>query len=303
MSDSREVSSGHFAQLPSGQKLHYARAGEAGRPLAIFLHGFPQAWFAWEEQLALSAQTHFCVAPDLRGFNLSDKPADLKSYRIDRLVQDVVELIALLGYDKAELIAHDWGGAVAWSVAIARPDKLNHLMILNAPHPIPFARALAHDPAQQAASQYMLELRAPDAEQRLLANDCAGLLDKFRAGDAQWLSEALADRYRQAWRQPGALTGALAYYRASPLMPPTSQAPGAAGLSLNPADFIVTVPTTVIWGMQDTALLPVLLEGLNDLVPSLTQHKIEQASHWLVHEQPAIVAAHIAEFLEQSING
>lgn len=303
MSDINSVSSGHFAQLPSGQKLHYAKAGEAGRPLAIFLHGFPQAWFAWEDQLALSGQTHFCVAPDLRGFNLSDKPTELKAYRIDRLVQDVVELIEVLGYDKAELIAHDWGGAVAWSVAIARPDKLNHLMILNAPHPVPFANALANDPAQQAASQYMLELRAPDAEQAMLANDCAVLLDKFRAGNAHWLTDAVADRYRQAWQQPGAMTGALAYYRASPLMPPTADKAGATGFTLNPADFMVNVPTTVIWGMQDVALLPVLLEGIEDLVPNLTLQTVEQASHWLLHEQPAIVAAAIAKFLEQSNDG
>jgi len=296
------VSSGHYAQLPSGQKLHYAKAGELGRPLALFLHGFPQAWFAWEDQLAPAASTHFCVAPDLRGFNLSDKPAGLKAYRIDRLVQDVIELIDVLGYETADLIAHDWGGAVAWSVAIARPDKLNNLMILNAPHPVPFANALAHDPAQQAASQYMLELRAPDAEQKMLANDCAALLDKFRAGNSQWLTDSLADRYRKAWREPGAMTGALAYYRASPLMPPTDQATGASGLSLDPAEFTVKVPTTVVWGMQDVALLPVLLEGLEELVPDLRLHRLEQASHWLVHEQPASVAAEIAHFLEQSVN-
>ena len=291
------VTSGHFATLPSGQKLHYAKAGDTSRPLAIFLHGFPQAWFAWEAQLPLSAKTHFCVAPDLRGFNLSDKPSDLKAYRIDRLVNDVVELIDALGYETAELIAHDWGGAVAWSTAIARPDKLGHLMILNAPHPIPFARALAHDAAQQAASQYMLELRAPDAEQKMLANDCDVLLDKFRAGDALWLNESVAQRYRDAWRQPGAMTGMLAYYRASPLMPPTDSAPGAAGLRLDPADFKVTVPTTVIWGMQDVALLPILLEGLEDLVPDLTLRTVDNASHWLVHEQPDIVAAEIETFL------
>ncbi|MFK7963567.1 MAG: alpha/beta fold hydrolase [Burkholderiaceae bacterium] len=291
------VTSGHFATLASGQTLHYAQAGDKSRPLAIFLHGFPQAWFAWEAQLALSAQTHFCVAPDLRGFNLSDKPSDLKAYRIDRLVNDVVELIDALGYKTAELIAHDWGGAVAWSVAIARPDKLEHLMILNAPHPIPFAKALAHDAAQQAASQYMLELRSSDAEQKMLANDCDVLLNKFRAGDAHWLSDAVAQRYRDAWRQPGAMTGMLAYYRASPLMPPTDAASGAAGLKLNPADFMVTVPTTVIWGMQDVALLPVLLDGLEELVPDLTLRTVDNASHWLVHERPDVVAAEIETFL------
>ncbi len=134
----------------------------------------------------------------------------------------------------------------------------------------------------------------------MLANECAVLLDKFRAGNAHWLSDEVAQRYREAWRQPGAMTGMLAYYRASPLMPPTDAQAGAAGLTLNPADFKVNVPTTVLWGMQDVALLPILLDGLEDLVPDLTIRTVENASHWLVHEQPEVVADEIRTFLGQS---
>ncbi len=298
MNHPARVQPGNFVTLASGQRLHYAQAGEPGAPLVIFLHGFPQAWFAWEDQLALSGQTHFCIAPDMRGFNLSDKPDGLQAYRIEPLVNDVVELIASLGYQQADLIAHDWGGAVAWSVAISRPDVLNRLMILNAPHPVPFARALASDQAQQQASQYMLTLRAPDAEGRLLANNCAGLLRFFRSPQDQWLTAEVADRYRAMWTQPGSLTGALSYYRASPLIPPSQGHRGAAALDLNPADFAVSVPTTVVWGLADSALLPVLLEGLADLVSDLKLTTVEQASHWLIHEQPGRVAREIAQFLD-----
>ncbi|MGH1358247.1 MAG: alpha/beta fold hydrolase [Burkholderiaceae bacterium] len=292
------VEAGNHITLPSGQRLHYAQAGTPGSPLVIFLHGFPQAWFAWEAQMALSGATHFCVAPDMRGFNLSGKPGDLKDYRIDRLVNDIVQLIESLGYAQADLIAHDWGGAVAWSVAIARPDVLKKLMILNAPHPVTFARALASDAGQQKASQYMLALRKPDAENRLLADNCAALLRHFKSPRDRWLTPAVADRYRAAWTEPGSLTGALAYYRASPLMPPTPEHPGAAGLSLDPSDFKVTVPTTVLWGLDDSALLPVLLEGLDELVDQFQLIELAQASHWLVHEQPDQVAAHIEKFLK-----
>lgn len=292
------VQPGQFARLASGQQLHYAQAGEPGAPLVVFLHGFPQAWFAWEEQMALSGQTHYCVAPDMRGFNLSDKPAGLEAYRIDRLVNDIVELIHSLGYSQAALVAHDWGGAVAWSVAIARPDVLNKLMILNAPHPVPFARALAHDRAQQQASQYMLALRAPQAESRLLADNCAALLRFFRSPHDQWLTAELADKYRAMWTIPGSLTGALSYYRASPLVPPSPGHPGAGSLSLEPADFFVKVPTTVVWGLGDSALLPVLLDGLDEVVETLKVVTVEQASHWLIHEFPERVAREIAQFLE-----
>ena len=305
-SDSRPaatVQDGQFITLASGQRLHYASAGDRAQPLAIFLHGFPQAWFAWEEQLALSGAQQFCVAPDLRGFNLSDKPTNIKDYRIDRLVNDIAELITGLGYEQADLIAHDWGGAVAWSTAIARPELIRKLMILNAPHPVPFARALATNADQQAASQYMLDLRAPEAEAQLLADDCAALLAKFRSERDQWLTPAVADRYREAWQQPGAMTGALAYYRASPLVPPTDAHPGAAALTLDPAQFMVKVPTTVLWGMQDRALRPVLMEGLDALVPQLSVETIDDASHWLLHEQPERVAQSIARFLAGESNG
>ncbi len=292
------VQDGQMIRLASGISLHYASAGQPGAPLVVFLHGFPQAWFAWETLLPLAASRHYCVAPDMRGFNRSDRPAAVADYRIDRLVRDMVELVHGLGYQDALFVAHDWGGAVAFSTAIAHPTLMRRLMILNAPHPVPFAAGLARDPAQQRASAYMNDLRAPDCESRLLADDCEALLSKFRSSPGDWLTPELAARYREAWRQPGALTGALNYYRASPLYPPIGDDPGAAALTLDPAAFIVRVPTTVVWGMDDTALLPTLLDGLDEWIPDLTIVRIPGASHWLIDERPDAIATQLLRFLE-----
>lgn len=291
------VQAGRYLQLASGITLHYASCGEKGKPLVVFLHGFPEAWFAWEAMLPLGAAHCFCVAPDLRGFNLSDKPAQVSDYRIDKLIGDMENLVHGLGYEQAIFVAHDWGGAVAFSTAIAKPALVRRLMVLNAPHPIPFARGLKSDPAQQAASAYMNALRAPGSEAELLADDCAALLAKFAGANDRWLTPTVAQRYRDAWRQPGAMTGSVNYYRASPLYPPTGDDRGAAAITLVPGDFRVTVPTTVVWGMDDRALLPSLLDGLSSLIPSLQIIRIEGASHWLIHEQPETVAGHVRRFL------
>ncbi len=291
------VVSGQYASLASGLKMHYASAGERGRPLVIFLHGFPQAWFAWEALLPRHAHTHYCVAPDMRGFNLSDKPKAIADYRIDRLTRDMVEFVAALGYEQAIFVAHDWGGAVAYSTAIASPTLMTRLMIINAPHPVPFARALASDAAQQRASAYMNRLRMPGVEESLLADDCAALLKMFRSPNDGWLTPAVAARYQAAWQQPGALTGALNYYRASPLYPPIGDDAGAAGISLVASEFVVKVPTTILWGLADSALLPVLLDGLDSLIPDLCFVRMPGASHWLIHEQPDAVNAEIDRFI------
>ena len=294
------IIAGQFARLRSGITLHYASAGQRGRPLLLFLHGFPEFWFAWRDMLPRFAHDHYVVAPDMRGYNLSDKPASVAAYRIDSLVDDVHGLIEALGYDAADLVAHDWGGAVAFAAVLSRPESFRRLMVLNAPHPVLFARALAHDARQQAASAYMLALREPAADESLMADDCEPLLSMFRvAGKDAWLTAEVADAYRAAWRTPGGIRGMLNYYRASPLMPPSPGAPGAAGVRLDPARFVVRVPTTVVWGQQDNMLLPVLLDGLAAMVPGHTLVRVTEATHWLVHEKPERVAAEISAFLER----
>lgn len=150
-----------FADLPNGTRLHYASAGRRGAPLMLFVHGFPEFWYAWEAQLAAFGDTHFAVAPDMRGYNLSSKPAEVDAYRPKPLVQDLEQFIAALGYDSAIVVAHDWGGAICWNLAIQHPERVARLVIVNSPHPWVFANALLSDPAQQAASAYMNWLRQP----------------------------------------------------------------------------------------------------------------------------------------------
>src|SRR5271170_5297295 len=209
----------------NGVRLHYVSQGKG--PLIIFLHGFPEFWYEWKAQLPEFAKDHRAVAPDMRGYNLSEKPAGVEHYQMKDLVEDVRALAEHLGYKKFVLVGHDWGGGVAWSFAIAHPEYLEKLVIINCPHPAILARELAGNPAQQKASQYMLLFRSAQAEQILSANNYAALVngvlgDGLKAGV---FTEADKQAYIQAWSQPGALTGGLNYYRAANLGPP---APGAA---------------------------------------------------------------------------
>jgi pimeloyl-ACP methyl ester carboxylesterase len=292
------IRTGRFVEVQPGLRLHCAEVGAPGAPLMLFLHGFPEFWYAWKEVLPAFAGRWHAVAPDLRGFNLSSKPEEVEAYRADRLVADVEGLIRALGHEQAVVVGHDWGGAAAWSLAIGRPERVSKLVILNAPHPVPFARQLAEGPAQQAASAYMNWLRKPGAEDALMRDDFA-LFDRFFVGvsPAPWFDAATRTAYHAAWGQPGAVRGGLNYYRASPLYPPLGDDPGAGRLRLDPKDFAVRVPTLVIWGERDPALLPALLDGLETLVPELTVQRLPECSHWLVHEQPQRIAALIHGFV------
>jgi len=292
------VVAGRFAEVQPGVRLHYASCGDASKPLMLMLHGFPEFWGAWRHVMPAFADAFHVVAPDLRGYNLSDKPAEVADYRPGKLIADVAGLVRALGHERCVLVAHDWGGAIAWSVAIAHPEIVERLVILNAPHPVPFAKALASDPAQIQASQYMNWLRRPGSE-ALLAEDGFRRLEGFflKLGGQAWFDETTREAYHAAWSQPGALTGGVNWYRASPLHPATESEQGAARLVLDPQAFVVRMPTLVIWGDGDTALLPVLLEGLDALVPELRIVRLPEATHWLVHEQPARVVSEIRAFL------
>ena len=295
----------HFFAPVNGIRLHCVAEGAADAPLMLFVHGFPEFWYAWKGQLKEFGRDHRAVAFDLRGHNLSDKPEGVEAYRVKPLLQDLKQLIEHLQAGKVDkscvLVAHDWGGAIAWTFAAAYPQYVKKLVIINAPHTVPFAHALAHDPVQQEASHYMLLLRHAKAERVLEANDYERLLKMFsRTADGHCaLSDEEIPLYREAWAQPGALTCALNLYRASPLYPPTAEDPGAASLTLDPAALTVRVPTLVIWGEADTALGTVLLDGLDELVPDLRIRRIPEGSHWVIHEQPQQVSAAIREFLTE----
>lgn len=277
-------------------------AGPMGAPLLLFLHGFPEAAFVWDGLMAHFAERYRCVAPNLRGYPGSYAPIDVAAYRANVVLGDLTGLIESQGGQAAAVIAHDWGGALAWALAATAPQALERLVILNAPHPGAFLKALRDDPAQQAASAYMNTLRTPGIESQLAADDFAQMWPFFEQfGGAGWLTPALRDRYREAWStQPEAvpgvatarhpLTGPLNYYRASPLHPPASPEDALHTLTLPEALLTVRVPTTVVWGEADTALPPSLLDGLDEHVRTLTVKRLPQATHWLVHEAPEAVA-------------
>lgn len=292
------IQDGQYASLPNGIRLHYASAGERGKPLLIFLHGFPEFWFAWHAQLAAFGDRFYAVAPDLRGFNLSDMPKDVSDYRPKRITQDIEQLIAHLGYQRCVMVAHDWGGAVAWNIAISQPALLERLIIINATHPYVFANALANDQQQQQASAYMNWLRASGSEQAL-AKDDFRVMEQLMLGMGRpsdhWFDEATRQKYHASWAR--GLSGGVNYYRATPLYPPTADDPGAGKLSLKPEDFHCRVPVRVIWGMQDKALLPLLLDELPELVDDLIIERIPEATHWVVHEQPERIRQLITRFL------
>lgn len=295
----------HYAQV-NGIQLHYVMAGDPNAPLMVFVHGFPEFWYCWHSQLEEFARDHRAVAFDLRGHNLSDKPEGIAAYRPKVLMEDLRQLIEHLCAGRADksciLVAHDWGGAIAWSFAAAFPQYVKKLVIINAPHTVPFARALTSDPVQQKASHYMLLLRHAKAERVLEANNYERLLKMFNhpADGRCTLNDEEIPLYREAWSQPGALTCALNLYRASPLYPPTEEDPGAAALTLDAAALTVRVPTLVIWGEADTALGTTLLDGLDEVVTDLRIRRIADGSHWVIHERPQQVNAAIREFLTEA---
>jgi pimeloyl-ACP methyl ester carboxylesterase len=273
----------HYADV-NGIQLHYVTEGSG--KLILFLHGFPEFWYAWRRQLAEFGQGYQAVAPDQRGYNLSSRPAEVEQYAIPVLVEDVRALIEHLGHDRCVLVGHDWGGVVAWHFALTHPEYLEKLVIINAPHPTIMSRELQQNRKQRVASQYMIRFRSPETEAQLAANDYAALQNIV-------LTEGLArghmteeDRaaYLDAWAQPGALTGALNYYR-------------AMGQVAHPSD-VVQVPTLVIWGEQDTYLLTGNLDGLEAVVPDLSLKRVPEATHWIVHEQPELVNSTIRAFIE-----
>jgi pimeloyl-ACP methyl ester carboxylesterase len=292
-----------FAALPNGITLHHASAGSG--PLVLFVHGFPEFWYEWRDLLHEFGRDHRAVAPDLRGYNLSSRPVPVADYRAKLLVEDLRLLIEHLGYARCTLVAHDWGGAIAWNFAAAHPERLDRLVIINAPHPITFARELRNNPAQRRASAYMNLFRSEKAERVLSDNGYARLLGMtLEAWTANGGTATEADRqaYLTAWSQPGALTGALNYYRASPLYPREEGASDAA-IELDPAAFHVQVPTLVVWGERDAALLPGNLAGLEQHVDRLEIARIPEGSHWVVHEQPHRVAALIRSFIDPPRKG
>jgi pimeloyl-ACP methyl ester carboxylesterase len=299
-----------YADLANGMRLHYASAGHAsGRKLIVFLHGFPEAWFTWQAQLADFGNDYFAVAPDLRGFNLSAKPVEVEAYHAKHIAEDIRLLIEFLGYTSAIVVCHDWGGAIGWHLGIFHAEMVERLIVLNSPHPWLFMRELANNPVQQAASAYMNWLRKPGSEEGLVANDFA-IVERFLAAEdgtsPTWYTPEVRARYHAMWSVPGApkadgtpshaMTGGCNFYRATPLHPPSKTEPARALPDV--ADWQVKVPVRVIWGETDRALTTGLIDGLELVCPDLQLVRLPEGSHWIAHEQPERVNQLIRGFIE-----
>ena len=281
--------------------LHYVEAGR-GEPV-LFMHGFPQFWFLWRHQLADLSLDYHCVAPDMRGFNLSDKPEDPEDYRMRHLLGDVTGLVEQLGWDRFTLVGHDWGGIVSWAFALKYPELLERFVILDSPPPFTWNRDLRESAAQREAVQYMLPLSepSPTPEEMIAADDFEflfSMLERISGGDTA-LSEEERDAYREAWSQPGALRGGINYYRAARM----GEQVAAGGVPEEYERKITAkrleVPTLVIWGEDDPALLVHLTEGLEQWVPDIRVEKIPGSGHWVPYEKPVEVNRLIREFMAE----
>jgi len=267
----------------NGIKLHTIVIG-SGEPL-ILLHGFPEFWYCWKSVIPGLKENFKLIIPDMRGYNLSDKPNDVKKYKMEYLIGDIKGLIEELNLKRVYLAGHDWGGVVAWAFAEKYPELLKKLIILNAPHPKIFQKRLRTDRKQQEASSYIFEFLKPNGEKKLYEDDYRRLKkavfeDMFNKTN---FTEFDKEKYIEAWSQPGAILGGVNYYRAN--------------TSFDEWTGIIELPTLVLWGMKDVALLPQQLEGLSDYVKNLKIVRSENSSHWITHDDPDLIISSIKEFV------
>jgi epoxide hydrolase 4 len=286
----------HREAVVNNLRLHWVEQGSG--PLVVLLHGFPEFWWGWRRQIPALADAGFRVAaPDLRGYNLSEKPRGARSYRVSILVEDVAALVRHLGGGPAHVVGHDWGGVVAWHLAMRKPETVDRLAILNAPHPSVFAREMRH-PRQFLRSWYAFFFQLPALpEAAIRARNFAALERLFRrtATPGAFSDHDLA-RYREALARPGALTAALNYYRAyrGHLL--------RGGGKTHPRRTIDR-PTLVIWGEKDPALDRHNLDGLERYVSDLRIERLPQATHWVMADAPDRVNALLTGFFRQTEAG
>ena len=266
----------------NGIKLHTVIIGE-GPPL-VLLHGFPDFWYGWKSVISGLKSDYKLIIPDMRGYNLSDKPRGVSNYKIELLIDDIKGLIESLNLGKVYLAGHDWGGAVAWAFAEKYPNMLQKLAILNAPHMKIFQQKLRTDKKQQKASFYIFEFLKPDGEKFLFKDDYKWLKFAVFEGmiNKKYFTDFDKEQYLKAWRQPGAILGGVNYYRAN--------------TSFKDSTGKIIVPTLVIHGMKDIAVLPSVLDDLSNYVSDLKVIRAENASHWVMHDAPELIISSFKEF-------
>lgn len=286
----------HNDVIVNGIRLHYVEAGDPDAETIVLLHGFPECWYSWHNQIPSLAAEYHVVAPDLRGYNRSEKPHGIDAYRLSELTTDVVELIRQFG-ESAHLVAHDWGGGIAWDVAARHPEVVDTLTILNAPHPAALQRAFTRDVGQLQKSWYMFAFQLPWLPEWLLTRrNCAALDGILRGGssDPDAFSDGDLRRYKEAFARPGVATAAVNYYRSAFRETLKSRLPFRSG---DVAATDISVPTLVLWGEDDAALSLGLLSGLDEWVDDLTVKRIPHASHWVQLDEPERVTDELLAFV------
>jgi epoxide hydrolase 4 len=286
---SREIREG-YADI-GDQRLHYVEAGEG--PLIVLLHGFPEFWYGWRQQIQPLAAAGFrVVAPDLRGYNLSSKPDGVAAYDISDLAGDIRGLIRERGAESALLVGHDWGGSIAWATAMNHPDVVSRLAILNAAHPRKLSQGL-HHPGQLRKSWYFFFFDLPDLPENVVKSDDWHFFRHFLRDAHPAYTPEEVDRYVEAWSQPGAATGMINYYRSSVRTPPKRAAEALRQ---------ITAPTMVIWGQRDRYLGEELAEPDHDDVPNLARvERLPDASHWVHHDEAERVNQALTEFFAPAL--
>lgn len=273
-------------QTVNGVNLHVVEAGPAdGRPL-ILLHGFPEFWWAWRKLIPPLAEAGFrVIVPDMRGYNLSEAPHRLADYHLDLLADDVTALASALGHDRFDLVAHDWGGVVAWWVAVRAPARVRRLVIMDAPHPDVFVGQILRHPTQALRSTYAMFFQFPLLPEATLGAFRFAGLRKMMAGTAREdaFDDGDLDHYVEAWERPGRFTAMLNYYRAVRLR--------KRGKSR------VTPPTLVLWGAEDSALELSVARASLKLCDDARLEVLADASHWLHLEEPDWVAGLVLDHL------
>ncbi|GGO95725.1 alpha/beta fold hydrolase [Stakelama pacifica] len=272
--------------LSSGISLDVVTAGDPDSPAMLFLHGFPESHRTWRYQIDEFARDHFVVAPDQRGFARSDKPPHVDDYRPEKPVGDAIALMEHFGKERFTLVGHDWGGAISWMLALTRPDRVERLVILNAPHPYIFQKTLFDDPEQRAASQYIRAFRNPELENHIAAIGLETFFDTSFAkhADLALMADEKAN-YLDEWAQPGAMTAMLNWYRASSIVVPSMDEEPKRPAFLDALFPPLQMPVLVIWGVKDSALLPCQIDGLDQFVPDLTLVRVD-AGHFVPWEAP-----------------
>lgn len=297
----------------NGIRLHCAVDGDAG-PLVILLHGFPECWYAWRHQLAALAPRFRVVAPDLRGYNESDKPAGVEAYAMEQLVADVAGLITAFGEREAIIVGHDWGGGIAWAFAMERPEMTRRLVVMNAPHLAVFGQHLAANPQQLLKSWYMFFFQIPWLPETLLgANHAWSIANMMRKAPVRTDAITADDVavLRDAAAKPDALHSAINYYRAAFRSPETraswpswlqrfvyGDAPAPTARRTLDDWPKIACPTLLVWGEEDIALTKDLTYGMESLFtgPFRIQY-VPGCGHFVQEEEPALVNGYLLDFL------